>query len=61
MMYIRIVFIVLALMLPINAIAHEIGHHAEFERPGLVEIVGGIGWIVGILGFIAYLKSRRKN
>jgi hypothetical protein len=59
-MYIRIVFIVLTLLLPLNAIAHEVGHHAEFDRPGLIEIVGGIGWIVGILGFVAYLKSRKK-
>jgi nickel transport protein len=33
----------------------------EAERPGLAEIVGGIGWIVGILGALAYLKSRRKK
>jgi hypothetical protein len=60
-MYTRMVFIVMVLMLPLNALAHEVGHHAEFNRPGLVEIVGGIGWIVGILGFIAYLKSRREK
>lgn len=33
----------------------------EARRPGLTEIVGGIGWIVGILGLIAYLKSRKKR
>lgn len=33
----------------------------EAERPGLVEIVGGIGWIVGILGALAYLKSRKRK
>jgi nickel transport protein len=32
----------------------------EAERPGLAEIVGGIGWIVGILGALAYLKGRKK-
>ncbi len=35
----------------------------EKERgPGLAEIVGGIGWLVGIAGLIAYVKSRHgKN
>jgi nickel transport protein len=32
----------------------------ESQRPGLTEIVGGIGWIMGILGIAAYLKSRKK-
>ncbi len=32
----------------------------EAERPGLTEIIGGIGWIMGILGIAAYIKSRRK-
>ncbi len=32
----------------------------EAQRPGLAEIVGGIGWIVGILGAAAYVKSRRR-
>ncbi|MEJ2323903.1 MAG: hypothetical protein P8Y77_03780 [Nitrospirota bacterium] len=34
--------------------------HEEAGRPGATEIVGGIGWIVGILGALAYLKSRKK-
>jgi len=33
----------------------------EASRPGLAEILGGIGWIVGILGIAAYLKSRKAS
>lgn len=28
-------------------------------KPGITEIVGGIGYIIGILGIIAYFKARR--
>jgi nickel transport protein len=31
------------------------------ERPGLTEILGGIGYIIGILGIIAYFKGRTTN
>ncbi|MDR1535838.1 MAG: hypothetical protein LBU64_12220 [Planctomycetota bacterium] len=31
----------------------------EEAGPGLREIVGGIGWILGLLGMAAYLKYRR--
>ncbi len=30
------------------------------EKPGINEIIGGIGYIIGILGIIAYFKARRK-
>jgi nickel transport protein len=30
-------------------------------KPGITEIIGGIGYIIGIFGIIMYLKSRRKN
>lgn len=38
-------------------------HMAEksMEGPTLVEIVGGLGWIIGIIGIVLYFKSRRKN
>jgi nickel transport protein len=29
-------------------------------EPGLREIVGGLGWLVGLAGFVLYLRSRRK-
>jgi len=31
------------------------------EKPGLTEILGGIGYIIGILGLIAYFKGRTRN
>ena len=31
------------------------------ERPGMTEILGGIGYIIGILGVIAYFKGRSKK
>lgn len=34
---------------------------ASTDEPTFAEIVGGIGWIVGIVGIILYLKSRRRN
>jgi nickel transport protein len=36
----------------------------ESSKPGITEIVGGIGYIIGIVGIIGYLKgrsARRKN
>ncbi len=30
------------------------------HRPGVVEIVGGIGWLVGLAGVAAYFKSRQS-
>lgn len=31
------------------------------KSPGLVEIIGGIGWIMGLVGVALYFKSRRGN
>lgn len=31
------------------------------EKPGITEILGGIGYIIGILGLIAYFKGMAKN
>lgn len=35
----------------------------QSEKPGLTEILGGIGYIIGIMGIIGYLKGRsaRRN
>jgi nickel transport protein len=30
----------------------------QSEKPGLTEIIGGIGYIIGIMGIIGYLKGR---
>lgn len=29
--------------------------------PGVTEIIGGIGYILGLFGIVAYMKSRKKN
>jgi len=31
------------------------------EKPGLTEILGGIGYIIGLMGIAMYFKSRRKG
>jgi len=33
----------------------------QSEKPGLTEILGGIGYIIGILGIIAYFKGKSRN
>ena len=33
---------------------------AAQDKPGLTEIIGGIGWIIGLFGTAAYVSSRRK-
>jgi nickel transport protein len=35
----------------------------QSEKPGLIEIIGGIGYIIGIIGIIGYFKGRaaRRN
>ncbi len=33
---------------------------AAAERPGLTEVLGGIGYIVGLLGLAAYMRHRKK-
>lgn len=30
------------------------------KKPGITEIIGGIGYIIGILGILAYLKARSE-
>ena len=33
----------------------------EASRPGMTEIIGGIGYIMGIMGIVLYFKSRRNT
>lgn len=33
----------------------------QSEKPGLTEILGGIGYIIGIMGIIAYFKGKSRN
>lgn len=34
---------------------------AEREGPGIVEIIGGVGWIIGLVGLYLIFRSRRKS
>lgn len=34
---------------------------SQVHRPSLTDIIGGLGYILGIWGLIAYFKSKRKN
>ncbi|HDH53089.1 MAG TPA: hypothetical protein ENH24_01225 [Nitrospirae bacterium] len=31
------------------------------EKPGITEILGGIGYIMGLMGIVMYFKSRRRK
>ncbi|MEF3168951.1 MAG: hypothetical protein K6360_06410 [Deltaproteobacteria bacterium] len=33
----------------------------KIERPGFTEVIGGIGYIIGIMGIMAYQKSRKAK
>ena len=33
----------------------------EERGPGFTEIIGGVGYIFGLMGLILYFKSRRKQ
>ena len=34
---------------------------AAQNKPGLTEIIGGIGWIIGLFGTAAYVSTRNKG
>ena len=38
----------------------ELAKLREDKGPGITEVIGGIGYILGIMGIIAYMKSRKK-
>jgi nickel transport protein len=42
-------------------IARSIAKLQEEKGPGLTEIVGGIGYIFGIMGLLLYFRSRKKQ
>ncbi|MCP4716089.1 MAG: hypothetical protein GY868_13315 [Deltaproteobacteria bacterium] len=33
----------------------------ENSGPGITEILGGIGYIIGLMGLVAYMKAKNKN
>jgi nickel transport protein len=44
----------------LRPIAHSIARLQEKKGPGLTEVVGGIGYIFGIMGLLLYFRSRKK-
>ena len=45
----------------LKPIARSLAELREDRGPGLTEIIGGIGYIFGIMGLIMYFRSRKKN
>ena len=45
----------------LRPIARSIAKLQEEKGPGLTEIVGGIGYIFGIMGLLLYFRSRKNN
>ncbi len=41
-------------------IRHELAAMGA-QGPSITEIIGGIGWIMGIVGIILYFRSRRSS
>lgn len=47
-----------------DMIVHAVGRAVAQQRGGgseLRDIVGGLGWIIGLLGLAAYMKYRRQT
>ena len=50
-----------ALEIKLKPVIRELAKLREDKGPGVTEIVGGIGYILGIMGIVAYMKSRKKQ
>jgi nickel transport protein len=50
-----------ALEAKLRPIERKLARLEEEKGPGFTEVVGGIGYIVGLLGIVAYFKSRRAD
>ncbi|MDB9823358.1 hypothetical protein OAC89_06650 [Deltaproteobacteria bacterium] len=44
----------------LGPISRELARLQEEKGPGLTEIIGGIGYILGIMGLVLYLRARKK-
>ena len=49
-----------ALDIKLKPVIRELAKLREDKGPGVTEIIGGIGYILGIMGIAAYMKSRKK-
>ena len=45
----------------LKPVIREIAKLREDKKPGVTEIVGGIGYILGIMGIVAYMKSKKEE
>jgi nickel transport protein len=50
-----------ALEAKLRPIERKLARLEEEKGPGFTEVVGGIGYIVGLMGIVAYFKSRRAD
>jgi nickel transport protein len=44
----------------LKPIQRELARIRKDDRPGFTEVMGGIGYILGLMGLIMYFKSRKK-
>ena len=45
----------------LNPIIRSLARLQEKRGPGITEIIGGIGYIFGIMGLVLYFRSRKRN
>ena len=45
----------------LKPVIRELAKLREDKGPGVTEVVGGIGYILGIMGIVAYMKSKKKQ
>ena len=50
-----------ALDVKLKPIIRELAKLREDKGPGVTEIIGGIGYILGIMGIVAYMKSKKRQ
>jgi len=44
-----------------NDLAREVALLHQEKGPSLTDIIGGIGYIIGIMGLLMYFKARRRE
>jgi len=50
----------LALDARLKPVMKELAKLREDKGPGITEVIGGIGYILGIMGIVAYMRSRKN-
>jgi len=49
-----------ALDVRLKPVLKELARLQEDKGPGITEVIGGIGYILGIMGIVAYMRSKKK-